>query len=134
LKVWGVKLRESEVQWGISKRVVVQGGLVKFPLFFNFNFNFFNFLCVCVFWFERLYIYTSFPLTSYFSLSLSLSLSLSPTIFLSPLGRCAIDQHHQLASSQLETVVYFSSSLQEKWSLATKCLVMTPMSPLMTDR
>jgi hypothetical protein len=32
LKVQGVKLRESEVQGGISKRLVVQGGLVKFPL------------------------------------------------------------------------------------------------------
>jgi hypothetical protein len=31
LKVEGVKLRESEVQGDISKRLVVQGGLVKFP-------------------------------------------------------------------------------------------------------
>jgi hypothetical protein len=31
IESWGVKLRESEVQGGISKWVVVQGGLVKFP-------------------------------------------------------------------------------------------------------
>jgi hypothetical protein len=34
-----VKLRESEVQGGISKWVVVQGGLVKFPFFFFSNFG-----------------------------------------------------------------------------------------------
>jgi hypothetical protein len=30
IESWGVKLRESEDQGGISKRLVVQGGLVKF--------------------------------------------------------------------------------------------------------
>jgi hypothetical protein len=28
IESWGVKLRESEVQGGISKRLVVQGGFV----------------------------------------------------------------------------------------------------------
>jgi hypothetical protein len=38
IESWGVKLRESEDQGGISKRLVVQGGLVKFPIFLiNYN-------------------------------------------------------------------------------------------------
>jgi hypothetical protein len=36
LKVQGVKLRVFEYQGGISKRLVVQGGLVKFPLFYKY--------------------------------------------------------------------------------------------------
>jgi hypothetical protein len=38
LKVWGVKLRVFEDQGGISKRVEVQGGSLKFPLKFFFLF------------------------------------------------------------------------------------------------